>query len=153
LTIVRSARFLRDGFFFRAESFFNVASEAERLGVLASYGGRSLHEQSHGESFLALLENRISDGFYVFDEPEAALSPNRQLTALRMIYDRVRAGAQFLIATHSPIMLAYPGARIVELTHQGIRQISLEESEHFRTARDFLAAPSRMLQVLLGQDD
>jgi predicted ATPase len=152
LTLVRSSRRLRDGFFFRAESFFNVASEAERLGVLDSYGGRSLHEQSHGESFLALLQHRFSDGLYMLDEPEAALSPARQLAALRMIHDRVVRGAQFVIATHAPILLAYPGASIFQLSETGISAVAYQDTEHFRLSRDFFAAPDRMLKVLLDDD-
>jgi predicted ATPase len=117
LRLVRGARRPRTGFFLRAESYFNVATEIDALGVADSYGGVSLHEQSHGESFLALLMNRFgANGFYVLDEPEAALSPMRQLSALARIHQLVREGSQFVIATHAPILLAYPGALIYELS-------------------------------------
>jgi predicted ATPase len=121
LTLVRSPRRL-DGFFLRAESFFNVATQLDDLHALDSYGGVSLHEQSHGESFLALAVHRFGgNGFYVLDEPEAALSPQRQLSLLSIIFDLVeRRRSQFLIATHSPILMAYPGARIYQLGSDGL---------------------------------
>lgn len=140
LRLVRGIRRIRDGFFLRAESFFNVATEVERLGVGLSYGGVSLHEQSHGESFIALAEHRLrGDGFYIFDEPEAALSPHRQLTLLAIIHDLVEnRGSQFLIATHSPILLAYPGALIYQLGPSGIETIAYEDTDHYKITRDFL---------------
>jgi predicted ATPase len=121
----------KDGFFLRAESFFNVATEIERLDsegmgprVIDSYGGKSLHEQSHGESFLALMMNRFGgSGLYVLDEPEAALSPQRQLAALARIHDLVNAGSQFIIATHSPILMAYPDAYIYACSPDGIELV------------------------------
>lgn len=148
----------RDGFFLRAESFFNVATEIETLDsvpsfgppVIDSYGGRSLHEQSHGESFFALLAHRFGGkGIYILDEPEAALSPQRQLAVLSRIHDLVLDDSQFVIATHSPILMAYPDASIYHCGEDGISPIAYEDTEHFQVTRDFLANPQRMLRVLL----
>jgi len=149
----------KDGFFLRAESFFNLATNIEELDrqpfggppIIDSYGGRSLHEQSHGESFLALLMERFGgDGFYVLDEPEAALSPQRQLAALARIHQLAQAGSQFVIATHSPILMAYPDAYLYSCTEAGIALSTLEETEHYQVMRDFLVNPKRMLDVILG---
>src|SRR5205085_2393360 len=109
LVLARGVKRERDGFFLRAESLFNVATEIESLGVLGYYGGRSLHEQSHGESFLALVGNRFGGaGLYILDEPEAALSPSRQLALLKIVDHLVQnMRSQFIIATHSPILMAY----------------------------------------------
>jgi predicted ATPase len=139
----------RDGFFFRAESFFNVATEIEKLGVGCSYSGQSLHEQSHGESFLALMVNRFGGhGLYLLDEPEAALSPQRQLAILTRIHDLIGEKSQFIIATHSPILMAYPGAYIYEFSQDGIKRVTYEETEHYRITKNFLANPERMLEIL-----
>jgi len=129
LRVAKGFKQPRDGWFLRAESFFNVATEIERLDegpggppVIGAYGGRSLHEQSHGESFPDLAVERFrGEGFYVLDEPESALSLTGQLKLLRIVYDSVRSGSQFVIATHSPLLMAYPGATIVELDDQGCR--------------------------------
>lgn len=147
-----------DGFFLRAESFFNLATNIEELDkepsmsppVINSYGGRSLHEQSHGESFLALMVNRFGgDGIYILDEPEAALSPQRQLAVLSRIHDLVRDSSQFIIATHSPILMAYPDSTIYECTPEGIIETTYEETEHYQVTRDFLMNRERMLKILL----
>lgn len=151
----------KDGFFLRAESFFNVATEIERLDsegmgprVIDSYGGRSLHEQSHGESFLALMMNRFGgNGLYILDEPEAALSPQRQLAALARINDLVNANSQFIIATHSPILMAYPDAYIYACSQEGIELTDYYDTEHYRVMRDFVANPKRMLDVLFEPED
>lgn len=148
----------RDGYFLRAESFFNVATEIEKLDaegkgplIGAAYGDRPLHEQSHGESFLALLLNRFyGEGLYLLDEPEAALSPSRQLSVITRIHDLIQERSQFVIATHSPILMAYPHARIYSFSTEGIRQIKYEETEHYRVTRDFLSNPERMLRVLMA---
>lgn len=154
LVLERSSRRMADGFFFRAESFYNVASELEKVGVVRSYGGRSLHEQSHGEAFLSLLEHRFNGGgVFILDEPEAALSPSRQLTVLRMFHDLLKEASQFIIATHSPILLSYPGAWIYQVSQQGIERVAFESTEHFQVSREFLAAPERMLRVLLSDED
>lgn len=137
-----------DGFFFRAESFFNVATEVENLGV-SGYGNHSLHEQSHGESFLALMLNRFHGrGLYLLDEPEAALSPQRQLAILTRIHDLVGEKSQFIIATHSPILMAYPNAIIYEFSQDGIKQVAYEATEHYRVTKNFLANPERTMRLL-----
>lgn len=158
LTVVRSA-YPRDGFFLRAESFYNVASNIEDLddavpGLLDSYGGVSLHRQSHGESFLALVQNRFGpEGLYLLDEPEAALSPTRLLTLMGQIHLLVQEGAQFVIATHSPILMAYPDACIYQLSEDGIRRVGYRETEHYCLTRRFLENPERMLQSLFGPEE
>src|SRR5437667_2375999 len=148
----------RDGFFLRAESFFNVETEIEKLdaepglgpSIAPSYGDRALHEQSHGESFMALLLNRFhGEGLYLLDEPEAALSPSRQLSVITRIHDLVQQKSQFIIATHSPILMAYPEAYIYSFSEKGIERIEYRDTEHYRTTRDFLANPQRMLRYLL----
>jgi len=153
VTLLRAPRRESDGYFLRAESFFNVATEIDRLGVTRGYGGQSLHEQSHGESFLALLLNRfLGDGLYILDEPEAALSPSRQLSLLARMHELVvKRGSQFIIATHSPIVMAYPGATIYQLDESGIRAIAYEETEHYQVTRDFLNQRERMLRVLMEE--
>ncbi len=147
----------RDGFFLRAESFFNVATEIEKLDaepgagprIGPAYGERPLHEQSHGESFLALLVNRFrGEGLYLLDEPEAALSPSRQLAVLTRMHDLVLQKSQFIIATHSPILMAYPEAYIYAFSPKGIERVAYQDTEHYRVTRDFLSHPQRMLQVL-----
>lgn len=164
LTVARHAH-PKDGFFLRAESFYNVASNIDEMDeeaannprplgrpVVASYGGRSLHTQSHGESFLALIENRFGgNGLYLLDEPEAALSPGRLMTLLVRIHDLVQKRSQFIIATHSPILMAYPGAVVYELTEDGICQVDYRETEHYQLTRRFLENPERMLRYLLEE--
>jgi len=148
--LTRSTRRPSDGYFLRAESFFNVATEIDRLGVTRGYGSVSLHEQSHGEAFMALLLNRfLGDGLYILDEPEAALSPMRQLSMLVRMHDLVRAGSQFIIATHSPILMAYPGATILQLDER-IREVAYEETEHYTVTRDFMNRRQAMLRELFA---
>jgi predicted ATPase len=151
----------RDGFFLRAESYYNVATEIERLDedpfgppIAPSFGPRALHEQSHGESFLALLEHRFrGNGLYLLDEPEAALSPVRQMSLLARLHQLVRANSQFLIATHSPILLGYPQATIYQLDGNGLQRVEYEQTEHFRVTRDFLNRYPAMLAELLADGD
>ncbi|WP_457417626.1 AAA family ATPase [Roseateles sp. P5_E7] len=158
LRVAKGYKQPRDGFFLRAESFFNVATEIENLDaapggppIINGYGGKSLHEQSHGESFLALLNQRFgARGLYLLDEPEAALSPQRQLAALARLHELTKAGSQFVIATHSPLLMAYPDAWIYQCTADGVRRVAYEETEHFRVTREFMADPQRMLGALLG---
>lgn len=153
LQLERSHHFT-DGWFLRAESFYNVASQIDELGAAHSYGGQSLHAQSHGEAFLSLLTNRLQgDGIYLFDEPEAALSPQRQLSVLPLLHRLVYHRSQLVIATHSPILLAYPHARILEFSEQGIREIAYADTEHYRVTKDFLNRPERMLELLLGEEE
>ena len=154
---VREARRPRTAFFLRAESLFTVATEIERLDeagptpLLPCYGGRSLHERSHGESFLALANNRFSgDGLYLFDEPEAALSPHGLLALMRRMADLLAERSQFVIATHSPILLAYPGARIVSFDEIPVRLVEYSELESVRLVRDFLAAPERYVRGIVN---
>lgn len=153
LTVSKS-RHETDGFFLRAEGFYNMATYIEHMDQLpaASYGGRSLHDQSHGESFLAAVQNRFAGhGLYLLDEPEAALSPMKQLTLLCELKRLVKLDSQLILATHSPILMAYPGAEILWLSETGIRPIAYEETEHVRIARQFLENPSRMLHYLLEE--
>jgi predicted ATPase len=159
--LVKGLRRPRGGFFLRAESFFNVATEIERIDaepgpgapIGPAYGDRSLHEQSHGESFMALLMNRFhGEGLYILDEPEAALSPQRQLAVISRLNDLVNEGSQFIIATHSPILMAYPNACIYSCTKDGISRIDYYETEHYSVTRNFLLDPKRMLDILLQPD-
>jgi predicted ATPase len=145
----------RNGFFLRAESFFNAASYIDTLGgeILQAYGGKSLHEQSHGESFLALAQNKFrGDSLFIMDEPEAALSPSRQLSFLTIMHRLVAQGSQFIIATHSPILMAYPNATIFHLSEDGIRHVKYEDTEHYQITHDFLADRTRFLEILLAPD-
>ncbi|NCE65196.1 ABC transporter ATP-binding protein [Pseudoflavonifractor sp. 524-17] len=153
LTLSRT-RYPKDGFFLRAESFYNVASNIDDLDegsgeLLAGYGGISLHKQSHGESFLALVQNRFwGKGLYLLDEPEAALSPSRLLTLMGQSRLLVQADSQFIIATHSPILRAYPGACIYQLSSEGVRRVNYKETEYYCLTRRFLENPEKMLQYL-----
>jgi predicted ATPase len=162
LRVTRGVRRARDGYFLRAESFFNVASEIEKLDeepgpgepITPAYGGSSLHQQSHGESFMALLRNRFrGNGLYILDEPEAALSPTRQLAALHRIHELVALDSQFIIATHSPILMSYPGATILVLDEGAPKRTEYEQTEHFRITRRFLNQHRAMLRELLGTYD
>lgn len=144
-----------EGFFLRAESFFNFATYIESVSNLKAYGGKSLHQQSHGESFLALFENRFEHGFYILDEPEAALSPQRQLAFMSIINQLEAPGhAQFLIATHSPMLLSYPGAKVISFDDGEIKQIDYKESSHYQLTKSFLESPERYFrQLFLDNDD
>jgi predicted ATPase len=157
LVLSRGLRRPKAGYFFRAESFFNVATEIERLDAIPMagplltpmYGGKSLHEQSHGESFMSLALSRFrGEGLYLLDEPEAALSPQRQLSLLSRLNDLVRAGSQFIIATHSPILMAYPDSSIYLLSKEGLNLTDYEATQHYTVTRDFLLHRERMLKIL-----
>ena len=151
--LVRGTRRPRTDFFLRAESLFTAATYLERLpgDPLASYGGAPLHEQSHGESFLAVMLNRFGpDGLYLLDEPEAALSTQNCLTCLRRIHELVLEGSQFIIATHSPLVLAYPEAAIYSCSGDGLEQVAYEEAEPVRLPQSFLGARERFLDRLLS---
>ncbi|MBS1879276.1 MAG: AAA family ATPase [Actinobacteria bacterium] len=153
LRLVRNTRRPKTDFFLRAESFFTAATYLESLpeNPLMAYGGKSLHEQSHGESFLALLVNRFGpDGLYLLDEPEAALSAQNCLTCLRRMHELVEAGSQFVVATHSPILLAYPGATIYECGDRGLERIEYEDADSVRLTRGFLESRERFLDRLLA---
>lgn len=156
LTVVKGVR-PRDGFFLRAESFYNVASYIDKMDsedsfappVIDSYGGVSLHCQSHGESFLALVKNRFGgDGIYLLDEPEAALSPSRQMTLMVLMNELVGHNSQFIIATHSPILMAFPNAHVIELTDEGINSVPYRQTEHYKLTKRFLDNPEKMLEYL-----
>jgi predicted ATPase len=143
------------GYYLRAESFFNNASYLDDIGVnMTSYGGKSLHEQSHGESFLALVSNKLQrGGFYLFDEPEAALSPARQLSLLRILHDALKADPdiQFVISTHSPIILAFPNATILSFDEGSIHEIAYEESVPFAIVSGFVRNRQRSLKELFDE--
>ena len=148
----------RDGFFLRAESFFNLATEIEALDnapsfgppIIDSYGGKSLHEQSHGESFLALMMNRFSgNSLFILDEPEAALSPARQMSMICRMDELVNENCQFLIATHSPIIMAYPDAEILVLGEKGLVKTAYEDTEHYQVMKSFMNNHEGMLRELL----
>lgn len=168
LRLSKSYKIPKDGFFLRAESFFNLATNIEELDidppeidplimdsikspkVTESYGGKSLHEQSHGESFMSLVVNRFFGyGLYILDEPEAALSPTRQLTLLARMNQLCASQSQFIIATHSPILLAYPDAQIYQITSNGLELTKYEDTEHYSITKSFLLNPERMLKELL----
>ena len=121
----------------------------EAAAIIESYGGKSLHEMSHGESFFTLMLHRFGgNGLYILDEPEAALSPSRTMSMLTLMHDLCKKGAQFIISTHSPILLAYPGAVIYELSEDGIRQVSYRETGIYQVMKQFLDSPERMVRYL-----
>ena len=150
LTISKSL-WPKDGFFLRAESFYNTASYLEKNSTLVRYGGVSFHEQSHGEAFLALAMNRfVGNGLYILDEPESALSPQRLMSLLVVIDELVKNNSQFIIATHSPILMAYPNAEILECSENGIHKVSYRETEHYKITKQFIDMPERMVKYLLS---
>jgi predicted ATPase len=157
ITVVKSAIRHKDGFFLRAESFYNVATEIERLDsegsrgnpVIDSYGGTSLHKMSHGESFITLMTNRFSGhGLYILDEPEAALSPLKQMAMLTIINELVKKKSQFIIATHSPILMAYPDADIFVIDEDGITKTPYKKTDNYMMTRKFLENPEKMMKYL-----
>lgn len=159
LTVSRGYVRHRDGFFLRAESFYNVASNIDELDeessfepkVITHYGGKSLHKQSHGESFLALVENRFGgNGLYILDEPEAALSPMRLMRLMVCMQELLNRNSQFIISTHSPVLMTFPGAEVLEITDEGIRSVDYKETEHFIVTKRFMDAPEKMIEGLLG---
>lgn len=148
-----------DGFFLRAESFYNVASNIDQMDreasfgppVINSYGGKSLHKQSHGESFLALVENRFGGhGLYILDEPEAALSPGGIIRLLRRMNELVKKDSQFIIATHSPMLLCFPDAEVYQITDGGIDSVRFRDTDHYRTTVRFLQNPESAIEDILG---
>lgn len=157
LRLIKGIKKPRDGFFLRAESFYNLATKIEELDreglgkrVIDSYGGQSLHEQSHGESFFATFMHRFSGkGLYILDEPEAALSPSRQMAMIARIHALVQQDSQFIIATHSPIIMAYPDAFILQLNASGFNKVDYEETEHYIIMKQFLNNRKKMLDVLM----
>jgi len=157
MQLIWSPKRVTEGFFMRAENFFNFASYIDELAVddnriLNAYGGRSLHEQSHGESFLALFNNQFESGIYLLDEPEAALSPARILAFMSIIHELDRSGrAQFIIATHSPMLICYPGATIYQFGEDGVHETTYEDTEHFYLTKSFLNNPDLYLRHLNGE--
>ena len=142
-----------DYYFLRAESFYNIATYMDEVGYLRSYGGKSLHEQSHGESFFAVIKNKLhGKGLYIFDEPEAALSPNRQLAAVAAIHKLVQNDSQFIIATHSPIIMAYPNAKILLLNEAGLQEVAFEDTEHFQVYDSFFKNYKGMIHHLINSE-
>jgi predicted ATPase len=157
LRVIRGVERPRTGYFLRAESFFNVASTVDQMVaedgplLLDSYGGRSLHEQSHGESFLALVNHRFGpSGLYVLDEPEAALSIPGNLALLRRMHELTREGSQFVVATHSPILMGYPGGRIYAFGDSGIERVEYEDTDQYQLTRSFLEDRERFFRHLFA---
>ena len=159
LEIARGSRREEDGFFLRAESFYNVATEVDQLkrfgftNFYDSYGGKSLHDQSHGESFRSLILNRFRPrGIYLLDEPEAALSPTSQMSLLCVIDELVKKDSQFIIASHSPIILAYPNADIYEFNENGLEKTTYKETDSYSVTKAFLDDPERMMNLLFDEE-
>lgn len=159
IKLVKGIRKPEDGFFLRAESFYNLATNIDNLDleqpaisrIIDSYGGISLHKQSHGESFFSVFMNRFrGNGLYILDEPEAALSPSRQMSMISRMHDLVEDNSQFIIATHSPIIMAYPDSIIYEIKN-GIRAVRYEETENYLVMKGFLNDNERILNILLGK--
>jgi predicted ATPase len=152
------------GYFLRAESFFNTVSHMDNLDKEAAphsppistfYGGRSLHTRSHGETFFTLLDLKFRrNGLFLLDEPEAALSPQRQLSFLVLIHDVLRKykDAQFIISTHSPIILGYPDAQILSFDDGQIHEVGYEETTSLQVLRHFVNEREKFLEELLGED-
>lgn len=145
---------LTEGFFMRAESFFSFADYIDELAkddnrIYKAYGGKSLHHQSHGESFLALFNNQFEAGVYILDEPEAALSPARILSFMKVIHNLEKSGrAQFIIATHSPMLLCYPNASIYSFEEKGLQKVNYQDTEHYNLTKGFLENPDAYFRFL-----
>ncbi|MHC6180010.1 AAA family ATPase [Clostridium sp. JNZ X4-2] len=148
LKLIKGTRMPKDGFFLRAESFYNLASNIDDIEAANSYGGNSLHSQSHGESFMSLIMNRFrGNGLYILDEPEAALSPTRQMVLISRIHDLIEENSQFIISTHSPIVLAYPDSIIYQLDDR-LRKVDYEDTETYQIMKSFVNNPKKMLDIL-----
>ncbi|WP_261378440.1 AAA family ATPase [Paenibacillus agilis] len=162
MRVGKKAPYAKDGFFLRAESYYNVASHIDQLDreegpgmpIRYSYGGKSLHEQSHGEAFWSTFLHRFGgNGLYMLDEPEAALSPLRQMSFLARMHQLVKDNSQFIIATHSPILMSYPDADIITLDRGELRKVALEETDHFAITHSFMTGRERMLRELLQDEE
>ena len=148
IRLIRNPSKPRWGYFLRAESFYNVATAEEEYAEIS----KDYHRKSHGESFLAVAQDNFNgNGMYLLDEPEAALSPMRILTLIAEIDRLVKENSQFIIATHSPMLMAMPNAQILELRDDGIQAVQYSDTEHFRTMRDFLNNPEKVLHYLLRE--
>ncbi|QHW29871.1 AAA family ATPase [Paenibacillus rhizovicinus] len=145
---------ITNGFFLRAETFYSFASHIDSMPEsLPYYGGVSLHKQSHGEAFLSLFKHRFGKkAIYLLDEPEAALSPARQLALMRIMHD-LEQEAQFIVATHSPILLGYPDAQIFDFDSAPVKEIRYEDTLHYIVTRRFLDNRDRVLKELFADDD
>ena len=153
IRVARGAIRHRTGFFLRAESFYNVATSIDELGITDSYGFESLHHRSHGESFLTLVETRFyKNGLYILDEPEAALSPRGIIRLMQMIDDLVQQNCQFIIATHSPMLLCFPDAEVYQITDKGIDSVRFQDTDHYRTTVRFLQNPESAIEDILGKE-
>ncbi len=162
IRLVRGVTKPRDGFFFRAETYYNLATNIDQLDsefsygrrIIDSYGGKSLHEQSHGESFFSAFVHRFGgNGLYILDEPEAALSPLKQMSMLARIHTLVEQNSQFIISTHSPILMSYPDAVHYQLTPDGLQKTTLEETEHYLITKQFMTNRERMLRTLFEDEE
>lgn len=168
LTIAKGYERHKDGYFLRAESFYNVASHIDHMDedkdeygdmcgpgkMIWNYGGVSLHRQSHGESFMSLVENRFgANGLYILDEPEAALSPTRMMRLMYCIHQLVQKGSQFIISTHSPILMTYPNAEIFEISEEGIKSVDYRNTDHYIITKRFMDVPERMVNEVLEVED
>lgn len=160
LTLVKS-KFAKNGFFLRAESFYNLASNIDDMDresslgrkIVSNYGGKSLLCQSHGEGFMAVIKHKFGEnGFYILDEPEAALSPMRLLSLMAVINDLAKKGSQFIISTHSPILMGFPGAQILQLSENGIEEVEYESTDHYLITRQFLENPQIMFKYLFDEN-
>ena len=160
LRVMRNYQKPRDMYFLRAESFYNVATFMDNLAaeggppeqVLSRYGGKSLHKRSHGESFMSALTTGFGGkGLYILDEPESALSPAKQLKAIQRISELIHDDSQFIIATHSPIFMAFPNALIYMLDENGIREIAYEDTEHYQITTNFLTDYKQQITRLLSR--
>lgn len=152
----------KDGYFFRAELQAHFASlldqrrkDPDFMGnPYGRYGGKSLHVMSHGEAFLSVMQNRFNDGLFILDEPESALSPQRQLALLALMHDLVRTGnTQFIVATHSPILLTYPGSIIVSFDGPSLQPVSLTDTKHYQITHGILTRPESYWKHLRDSDD
>lgn len=150
ITLVKNPRYPTDGFYLRAESFYNLATYVDEIDVdLSEYGGKSLHKQSHGESFINLINHRFrGNGIYILDEPEAALSPKRQMSLIISISELVSEGSQFIIATHSPILLAMKNSTIYSFDEKKINEINYEDTSAYSVTKLFIDDRERILRSL-----
>lgn len=158
ITLIKGIKVPKNGFFLRAESMYNLATNIEELDgvdgaggrIIDSYGGTYLHDQSHGESFFSIMMNRFGGrGLYILDEPEAALSPSRQMSMITRINELVNQNCQFIICTHSPILMSYPNSIIYEIKDNVIKEVKLEETDHFQITKAFLNNKEKFLNILL----
>lgn len=158
LKVIKYPSLPQTKFFLRAESFYNFATRLDEIGeddsrIFHYYGEKSLHEQSHGESFMAVMKNRFGkNGLYILDEPEAALSPTRQMSLLILMKQLIDEGSQFIIATHSPILLAYPDAEILDVEHN-FSVCKYEETEYYQLYKLFINDKERILKELWNGEE